>query len=187
MAVRFENLKTRPIPSPMYVDCSIFIAYLDESRPFHDLALEFIEDACLAGEAVVLTSHVIWGEINDAGLKLRLKAEAQRTGDADFVSNMLARPHEIPDEIWDEVKDFSERFETLVREAKKIEIVKAESVIRSLAYGLQKEHRLRGMDAMHAATCQWRNCDNLAVIDRDFHRLGPRIWTPIRFHQQPDV
>jgi predicted nucleic acid-binding protein len=58
-------------------------------------------------------------------------------------------------------------------------MIRAEAPVRQEAYRLQRSHRLRAFDAIHAATCLIFRIPNIVCYDRDFHHIdGLTIWEP---------
>jgi predicted nucleic acid-binding protein len=149
----------RPFPDRMYLDASVFVPALAKTLPDHALILKFIKESVL-GPPRLYTSAVIFSEVNDALYKHLLR----RRGEA----NLIDKPKVVPDDVWDEVEKVSTLLDALIANAH-IEACKADGTIRSRAWQLQKRHKMRSFDALHAATCLQRGIDDFVCFDSDFH------------------
>lgn len=170
MAPTFKSVEDdRPFPDRMYLDATVFVRGIASTHVDNKLILQFIKETVFVRPRLY-TSSVIFPEFNDALYKYLLN----RRGDGDLIKRPLA----VPDEVWEEVGKATHSLELLIRRGQ-IETCKMNEVTRDRAWKLQRKHKMRSMDAMHAASCLEKGITDLVCFDSDFHEAmdGRTIWT----------
>lgn len=177
MAPIFKSIEEdRPFPGRMYLDASVFVSAIASTHPNNKLTLRFIKETVF-GPPRLYTSRVIFVEVNDGLLKYLLK----RRGDLDLIKS----PQLVPDEVWDEVQLATTSLEALIRRGQ-IEMCKMDEATRYRAWKLQRDQKMRSMDAVHASSCLEKGISDLVCFDSDFHGAmdGHVIWTSTELRKQ---
>lgn len=183
MSARRVALTTRPLPDKIYFDATPIVAALLPSDARNRPSLEFLKDAAV-DSAQLNSSSILFPEVNDAMFKAIIKRDidklaATRSDErAEKPGWWIAHPDLVPSWVWDELGTVTDLLEDLITTAG-ISLFRAESPVRQEAYRLQRSHRLRAFDAIHAATCLTFRIPNIVCYDRDFHHIdGLTIWEP---------
>jgi predicted nucleic acid-binding protein len=174
-------LTKRPLPDKIYFDATFVVATLLKSDDRNRQSLDFLKDAAV-DPAQLNSSTVLFPEVNDAIFKAIIRRDinklAASRGDerAEQPGFWYARPEMVPPEVWDELGNVVDLMEELVTTAG-IALFRADAPVRQEAYRLQRSHRLRAFDAIHAATCLTFRISDIVCYDRDFHHIdGLTIW-----------